>query len=121
MSRPLMVKHDETVSSVEHFQQVFALAQQLSGLGVAIYEHHWDFLTFGSWTIVAGSRHRRFEFCWDGREFSISVSQCEFSDSRSHQHWSAPKTQILPSDDPSAPFQYVEQFFKQEPQRLTNR
>jgi len=115
------VKHDDTVSSIEHFQQICSLARQLSDIGVAIYEHHWDFLAFGSWTIEAGSRHRRFEFSWDGREFSISVSQCEFSDSRSHQRWSAPRTQSLPSDDPSAPFHYVEQFFKQEQQSLTNR
>src|SRR5439155_6479706 len=109
-----MVKHDDAASSTEHFQRFFALAQQLAGRGVAIYEHHWDFLAFGSWTIVAGSRHRRFEFSWDGREFSISVSQCEFSDSRSHPHWSAPKTQSLPNDDLAAPFQYVEQFFDKE-------
>jgi hypothetical protein len=115
------VKHDDKVSSVDHFQQVFSLARQLSDIGVAIYEHHWDSLTFGSWTIVAGSRHRRFEFSWDGREFSVSVSQCEFSDSRSHQCWSAPKSHTLPSDDPCAPFKYLEQFFKQEQQGLTNR
>ena len=104
-------KHHEAISTIEHFRQLLGMAERLASLGAVIYEHHWEYLVFGRWIAVTSSRHRRFEFSWDGRESSMSVSRSEFSDSRSRQEWSAPEVHRLPSADPSAPFEYIEQFF----------
>jgi hypothetical protein len=63
-------------SSVSHLRRIAALSDTLKERGVAIYEHHWDSLCFGSFTITAGRRKDCFEFSWDGRELFLSVSYC---------------------------------------------
>jgi hypothetical protein len=107
------VKHEDAESSVRHFERVSALSVRLAVLGVAIYEHSWHSLVFGSWVLVAGSRHRRFRFCWDGREFFIDVSRSEHPSGGIRAQWIPVTNDRLPSGAPSAPIQYVENFFQQ--------
>ena len=109
------MSRDDITSSTAHFRQVSALAERLQVHGFVIYEHHWDLLDSGDWTLVAGWQHRRFEFGWAGRESAISVSECHTHEGLAAQHWSAPRIERLSSDDPAAPFLYTEQFFHPPP------
>jgi hypothetical protein len=69
----------------------------------------------GSWKLTAGTRHRSYEFVWDGREGVISVRgpfrASQGSGSRSPSIASE-QLGVPPSVDP---FHYVERFF--EPRR----
>jgi hypothetical protein len=56
---------------------------------LAIYAFDYDYLTFGSWAMVAGSRHRRVRIQFDGKEEHLEVSQATVGDSRSSLSWHA--------------------------------
>lgn len=64
-----------------------AFSNLLSESGIAIYGVAYDLLHFGSWTIEAGTRHRRSLLQWDGKEFLMSLSQCEVADSQTPRDW----------------------------------
>ena len=63
---------------------------------IAIYRVNYDYLSFGSWVIECGTRHHRSRLVWDGKEFLISLSQCDVSDSRARREW------ILVAEEPVA-------------------
>ena len=42
---------------------------------------------FGSWTIELGRRHHRSLLQWDGKEFLMSLSQCNVADSQAPRDW----------------------------------
>lgn len=79
-------------SSVRHIEAVLTLAQRLSASDIAIYEHSYYALVFGSWTIVAGKRKERVRFSWDGRDGFLTVEQAAFPDSRQRTEWEHVKT-----------------------------
>jgi hypothetical protein len=69
---------DETIDDAKltlaHYRRIAALSERLASRGrCAIYRHQYDYLTFGSWQLVAGSRRRRFRFTWDGRDRFLDV------------------------------------------------
>ena len=98
---------------VEHIERLLALAESLRALRFAVYHHEWYELAMGSWKLTAGTRHRSYEFVWDGRDGVISV--------RGPFHAGQGSASVSPSvvDEklgvpPSLePFQYVEHFFSQ--------
>ena len=98
-------------SSISHLQRVVALADTLKKSGVAIYEHHWDSLCFGSFTITAGRRKDCFEFSWDGREFFISVSHSSDVSSGRPETWHPMANHRLSPDDGKDPIVFIEEFF----------
>jgi len=52
----------EANSFLEHARQVHSLAAKLSEDGIAIYEHSYDMLSFGSWLLILGKRKYRLKF-----------------------------------------------------------
>jgi len=98
-------------SAIEHLKRVATLADQLKSLGFAIYEHHWDCLCFGSWTITAGRRKDCYEFGWDGREFFMSVAHSEDVSSGRPQTWRPIDNQRLSPDDQKDPLEFIHAFF----------
>jgi hypothetical protein len=100
---------------VQHIERLLALAESLRALRVALYHHDWYEVAMGSWKLTAGTRHRSYEFVWDGREGVISV--------RGPFHASQGSASSSPSvvDEPLGvppsldPFQYVERFFQSRP------
>lgn len=64
-----------------------AFSKTLSKFEIAIYGVAYDLLHFGSWTIEAGKRHDRSLLQWDGKEFVLSLSQCEVADSQAPRDW----------------------------------
>ena len=106
---------EDADSGVRHMQRLLALAESLRALRVSVYHHEWHELAMGSWKLTAGTRHRSYEFVWDGRERVISVrgpfhaGQGSFSTSPSTVD---EQLCVPPSLDP---FQYVERFFQSRP------
>lgn len=75
----LLVRHDDADGAIRYFEQLITLLQSLRQIDVAIYRHHWrclragNCLRAGSWSLVAGTRHRSFLFSWDGRAGFLSI------------------------------------------------
>ena len=77
----------EGADAIEHFRLLDDLANSCTEKGIAIYEHRYHYLAFGSWTIVAGRRKNRMRFDWNGKEKLLYVSQSEFPDSQAPANW----------------------------------
>jgi len=73
--------------SASFMSALATFSKALSKSGIAIYGVSYDLMHFGSWTIEVGVRHRRALLQWDGKEFVISVSQCEVADSQAPRDW----------------------------------
>ncbi len=74
-----------------------SLASRLLAKRIAIYRVEYDYSHFGSWTLVAGSRHKRVKLDWDGKESYLAVSTALFSDAQSPPAWkSTPGHQFAP-------------------------
>jgi len=65
---------DDSQSAIEHLGRIEALAVKLADQGIAIYEHDYTMLVFGSFRLELGTRHRRWGFSWDGKEGFLSYS-----------------------------------------------
>ena len=78
---------DDADSFIQHADSVLSMARRLAPFGVAIYKYEYLTLTFGSWIVVAGTRHRRLQFTWDEREFVFSISQATAGNSRQPLGW----------------------------------
>jgi hypothetical protein len=69
-------------SCLNHLRSLLAMAERLSKLNVAIYEHSFSMLAFGSWNLTAGKRKDRVEASWDGKEGVLVLGCAKFRDSR---------------------------------------
>ena len=100
----------DATSAIEHLKRVTALAERLAARGIAIYEHSYHMLAFGSWTIVAGRRNRRVKFSWDGRDEFLEIQVAEHDSSAMPARWSHIRTEQIKARDLNIPFQYVEDY-----------
>ena len=78
---------NDAESSTSFMLSLAAFSKALSKSEIAIYGVAYDLLHFGSWTIEAGKRHDRSLLQWDGKEFQLSLSQCEVADSQAPRDW----------------------------------
>lgn len=86
---------DDSGFSAAFLEELATLANRLLEHDLAIYEVSYNYLAFGSWTLVAGSRHRRLRFEYDGKEDQLDVSESTFSDSQSQPQWETLPPQTL--------------------------
>jgi hypothetical protein len=98
---------NDSTAALQHLNTVALLATRLSAEGVTVFEHHFDYLAFGSWTIVAGRRKRMFEYSWDGRDGILGVSECIQHSSR-EQTWGKPELRRLADAEKGNPMSFVE-------------
>lgn len=101
-------------SSVRHIEALLEMTQRLAASDIALYEHNYSFLDFGSWTIVAGKRKARVKFSWDGKDGFLTVEQASFSDSRELQKWEHVKTESIRVTQFSEALSAMETFLKQK-------
>jgi hypothetical protein len=106
------VKYDDADSGLRYFERLLGLSQGLRGLGVAIYRHDWHCLVMGSWSIIAGVRHRSFLFSWDGREGFISVQGPFHADLGTPASSPTVAHERLGIDPALEPLDYVKSFFQ---------
>ena len=81
------MKLDGGAISPGHCKAFTEFAERLATTSIAIFEHHFDYLCFGSWVVVAGSRHRRVRLTWDGRESSLVCEAADFVGSSAPARW----------------------------------
>lgn len=63
---------DDSSSSAEYFVKVARLAERLASKRIAIYEHKFHYMAFGSWELVAGRRDGMLRFSYDGKDSLLS-------------------------------------------------
>jgi hypothetical protein len=102
----------DSPSAIEHLKRIMALAERLSPQGMAIYEHSYHLLAFGSWTIVAGRRNKRFRFSWDGRDEFLEISASERDLSSAPARWSHIRTEHMKARGLNIPAHYVEEYLQ---------
>jgi hypothetical protein len=100
-------------SSVLHLQSVLALANRVAAFGIAIYEHRYAALDFGSWEIVAGTRKNRIRFRWDGRDATLTIEQAVSVDSRTALVWKPIESEETPGSQCLDPLHSVERFLRE--------
>jgi hypothetical protein len=66
------MKLDDSQSSADYFRSVASLAERLAQNRIAVYEHKFNYMAFGSWEIVAGRRRRTLRFTYDGKDSYLS-------------------------------------------------
>ena len=98
-------------SAAHHFRRVLALADELKQKRLAIYEHHYDYMCFGSWTISAGRRRDCYEFSWDGREFFLSISHSPDISGGRPQTWTPTESHKFSSEEGRDPLDFIATFF----------
>ena len=91
---------NDSRSSVNFLSALAAFSASLSQSDLAIFRVHYNIEVFGSWTIEMGRRHRRALVEWDGREFVMSISLCDVSDSRAAKGWKVVSDEQLDSGVP---------------------
>ena len=87
----------ETEASKRHFDAVSKLVHELEVQDIAVYQHAYDYLAFGSWEIVAGTRKRRVRVTWDGKDSRLTVEACVVPDSQSLLNWKQLESEPLES------------------------
>jgi len=78
---------DDSEEALKHLRGVVSLAERLRAHSIAVYAYQYHYLAFGSWSLVAGNRHRRVQITWDGKEFLLSCAASEFRGSSAPGSW----------------------------------
>lgn len=63
---------DDSQASADYFHSIADLAQRLADKRIAVYEHAFHYMAFGSWEIVAGRRAQMIRFTYDGKDSLLS-------------------------------------------------
>lgn len=63
---------DDSQSSANYFKSVADLAARLAKKKIAVYDHSFTYMAFGSWKIVAGRREKMLRFTYDGKDSYLS-------------------------------------------------
>jgi len=100
---------NDAEATLEHYVALAALASRLEERQRAVYEHHYSYLGFGSWSLEAGTRRHRIRFIYDGREQRLSAEAATFGDSRSVPSWERVAEHPLGGADAAGAFELVEQ------------
>jgi hypothetical protein len=66
------MKLDDSQSSLAYFRSFADLTARLAKAKVAVYEHSFTYMAFGSWEIVAGNRKKMLRFTYEGKESYLS-------------------------------------------------
>ena len=76
------MKIDDSQSSANYFRAIAELAQRLSDKRIAIYEHGFTYMAFGSWEIVTGRRKQMIRFIYDGKDSLLSYGDAAIKPSK---------------------------------------
>lgn len=111
MKPPPSTTHD-CEASAQHFSRMEKVARHLANRAMAIrgYEYYPHF--FGMWKIEAGSFDRRFQFLWDGREQTLTISEGVFEEfGKIVGDWKLVFEEVIDARHGADPFSHVEHFF----------
>ena len=80
-------------SSIEHIKLINDVSEFCEKHDLIIFEHDYNYMVFGSWSLVIGKSKHRMRFSWDGKESYLGVGVSEFQNSNSTANWEP----VLPS------------------------
>jgi hypothetical protein len=72
---------------MEHTELLNSLNTQCNSIGLTLYEHNYNYMHFGSWSLVVGTSKNRMQFSWDGKESYLGISVSSFQNSNSAPCW----------------------------------
>ena len=102
-----MIQVDVT-GSTEFLTEAAALAGRLQSHGRSVFEIHYFGLSFGNWTLTAGTAKRRVLVSWDGREAELTAETGVFADSQSRAVWREVLRERIEGASPVAALRHVE-------------
>jgi hypothetical protein len=76
-----------SASAENYIEQLRELQALLTAREAAVIELRYTMLLMGSFSLVAGTAHRRLKFDWDGREFFLNIQTCSCQSQSSAQDW----------------------------------
>ena len=94
--------------AIEYLAAASALAARLAEHRRTLFELQFFGLSFGSWTMVAGTAKRRVRLTWDGREGELTADVAQFADSRDQPAWQPVAQHRVPDRAPEALWQLAE-------------
>ena len=74
-------------TSIEHIRLLNELAEYCENNGLTIFEHHYHYLAFGSWSLIVGKDKHRMMFSWDGKESYLGIGKSNFQNSNASSNW----------------------------------
>ena len=106
---------NDAETALQHLRAIVSLGKKLKEIDVAIYEHQYYSLVFGSWTIIAGNRKDRSKISWDGRDGFLDFSESQFPDfSYATKEWHHIKNERVDFKDSVSEYDRVEQYFREK-------
>ena len=99
---------DDGQEALIHLRALLALAERLRAHSIAVLAHQYNYLAFGSWTMIVGNRHRRVQLNWDGREFLLSSARSEFGGTSAPATWRPFESKRLEGADLEGIYRVVE-------------
>ena len=91
---------DEVESTGNGFKMLVDLADVVAANGLTVYRCRYDFLSFGSWVLEAGTPHRRLQIVLDGTESLLRVSSARVMNVTSPPLWE--EQEVVPVDSSDA-------------------
>ena len=83
--------------SIDHLARVLEIAEALAAHGITLFEHDYNYLAFGSFSITFGDGHRRVQCQWDGKESLLSISFADLMNQNSVAKWTHDADISLPN------------------------
>jgi hypothetical protein len=77
----------DVTGTVEFLAEAAGMAARLRERGRSVFEIQYSGLSFGSWSLAAGTPKHRVQVVWDGREGELRARAAVFSDSQSRPAW----------------------------------
>jgi len=101
-------------SFLDHFRKICSLAANLSDQGIAVYEHSYHMLAFGSWVLVLGKRKSRFRFTWDGKDGVLKTEKALIPNSGLIIKWEDISLEFDTKSEGENIFRSIENFIKKK-------
>jgi hypothetical protein len=83
-------RRPQPVDDVEPVAMLVAaadLTRRLIAEGRQLYDFQYNWGSFGSWILVAGTSHRRVQVVWDGKESSLRVERFRMNEGSGRPSW----------------------------------
>ena len=93
--------HNDIESSLGALETIIVLARNLAAVGITVYRCQYDFSAFGSWTLEAGSPHRRILLTRDGKNRKLEMATGRVQNAGATSTWDS--EQELPLEALSTP------------------
>jgi hypothetical protein len=74
-------------SQSEHIEFLANIVGELDKAELKLFEHQYDYSSFGSWFLVAGNTKDRLRFSFDGKEKLLAMETSKFSSQNSPAQW----------------------------------